>query len=219
MESKTFKVTLVALVLSVSGAATADVGVGVKAGTLGLGLEGRWSPIPWLDMRVGINSYDYDNTGAQAGINYNATLVLDTLYVTGNFKFPLSPFRVTVGAFSNGNELQLISQDTGGASFDIGGTTYSSSDVGTLKSVTSFANTAPYLGVGFDFEIFGKAGLNLDFGVLWQGSPTVTMQADGLAASEPAFQDALELERLELENTLSDYKAWPVISLGFIYNF
>lgn len=219
MENKTFKVTLVALVLCVSGAATADVGIGAKAGTLGLGLEGRWSPIPWLDMRVGFNSYDFDNTGAQAGINYDATLVLDTLYVTGNFKFPLSPFRLTVGAFSNGNELQMSSQDTGGTSFDIGGTTYSSSDVGTLKSVTSFANTAPYLGVGFDFEIFGKAGLNLDFGVLWQGSPTVTMQADGLAANVPAFQDALELERLELENTVSDFKAWPVISLGVIYNF
>lgn len=219
MRNTTFKAALAALALCVTGTAYADLGVGVKAGTLGFGLEGRWSPIPWLDMRFGVNRYDYDNSGAQAGINYDATLALDTLYLTGNFRFPLSPFRVTVGAFSNGNELQMSSQDTGGADFNIGGTTYSASDVGTLKSVTSFANTAPYLGVGFDFEVFGKAGLNLDFGVLWQGSPTVTMEADGLAANVPAFQDALELERLELENTVSNFKAWPVISLGLIYNF
>ena len=219
MDNATFKATLVALALCASGAANADLGVGIKGGTLGFGLEGRWRPIPWLDMRIGINHFDYDNTGTQAGIDYDATLPLDTLYLTGNFRFPLSPFRITVGAFSNGNELQMSSQDTGGADFDIGGATYSSSDVGTLKSVTSFANTAPYLGVGFDFEIFGKAGINLDFGVLWQGSPTVTMEADGLAANVPAFQDALELERLELENTVSDYKAWPVISLGVVYNF
>ena len=29
----------------------------------------------------------------------------------------------------------------------------------------------------------------------------------------------VELERLELENELSDYKAWPVLSLSFVYNF
>lgn len=219
MKYQTIKATLVAVALSACGAANADFGVGVKAGTLGLGLEGRWSPIPWLDMRVGANRYDYDITGAQAGINYDATLALDTLYLTGNFHFPLSPFRITVGAFSNGNELQMRSQNTDGTGFNIGGEFYSSSDVGTLTSVTSFAGTAPYLGVGFDFEIFGKAGLNLDFGVLWQGSPIVSLQADGLAANVPAFQDAMELERLELENTVSDYKAWPVISLGLIFNF
>ena len=30
---------------------------------------------------------------------------------------------------------------------------------------------------------------------------------------------SLEAERLELEDEMSDYKAWPVLSLGFVYNF
>lgn len=214
---------LLALVLASSGVANADFGVGVKAGTLGVGIEGRWSPIPWLDLRLGAYRYDLDTTGQQAGIDYDATLAMDTYFLTGNFHFPLSPFRVTVGAFSNNNELQMTSQDTGGLNFDIGGSTFSSIDVGELQSVTSFEDTAPYLGVGFDFELFGKVGLNLDFGVLWQGEPSVSLYATGMETAPAQIQalliPALEAERLQLEDEISDYKAWPVVALSFVYNF
>jgi len=166
------KAALAALALTVFGTANADFGVGFKAGTLGLGIEGRWSPLPWVDVRVGGNSFDYDDDGSQAGINYDATFGLENFYATGNFRFPLSPFRVTAGAYANGNELTMSSQDTSGQLFNIGGLEFSSADVGTLQSVASFGSTAPYLGVGYDFEILGKVGLNFDFGVLWQGEPS-----------------------------------------------
>ena len=205
-------------VLTTGGTANADFGVGVKAGTLGLGVEGRWELLPWVDLRVGANQFDYDDGGSVAGIPYDANFGLDNYFLTGNFRVPLSPMRFTVGAYSNGNEYEFVSQNTG-TNFDIGGSTFTPADVGTLVGNTSFASTAPYLGVGFDFELFGKAGLNLDFGVLWQGDPEVTLTADGLAAGLPAFQTALEAERLELQDDVSDYKAWPVLSVGFVYNF
>jgi hypothetical protein len=223
MSKLTTKAALAALLLATSGAANADFGVGVKAGTLGVGLEGRWSPLPWFDVRGGLNRYDFDDSGSQSGINYDATFALDNYFLTGNFRFPLSPFRITAGAFSNGNELQMSSQDTAGADFDIGGVAFTSADVGALQSVTSFEGTAPYVGVGYDFEIFGKMGLNLDFGVLWQGEPNVSLLATGFDAAPAQLQaelgQALEAERLELENEISDYKAWPVLSLSFVYNF
>lgn len=223
MKNSISKVVLLALALVFSSAANADLGIGVKAGTLGLGIEGRWSPLPWLDLRLGANQYDYDVSGAQAGIDYDATLALDTYFLTGNFRFPMSPFRITAGVFSNGNELQMTSQDTGGADISIGGIPFSSTDVGALQSTTSLEGTSPYLGAGFDFEIFGKVGLNFDFGVLWQGEPTVSLTATGLDTAPAQVQalliPALEAERLELEDEVSDFKAWPVISLSFVYNF
>jgi hypothetical protein len=207
------------LLLLTTGTASADLnlGVGVKAGTLGLGLEGRWRPLPYMDLRFGGNTYEYDDDGSQAGVNYDAVLNLDTFYATANFRFPLSPFRVTAGLFSNGNEFQMTSVDSG--TFDIGGTTFSSAEVGTLQSVTSFSSTAPYIGVGYDFSLFKKVGLNLDFGLLWQGDPEVSLTADGLLAQDAGFMQSLENERLELEDEMSDFKAWPVVSLGFFYNF
>jgi hypothetical protein len=205
--------------LLMAGAATASdsLWMGLKAGTLGLGLEGTWRPIPWLDLRAGGNAYDIDDYGSQAGINYDATLQLETYYLTGNLLFPVSPFRITVGAFSNGNELQMTSTDS--PNFDIGGGSYSLAEVGTLRSRAYFEDIAPYVGVGFDFSLFGKVGLNLDLGVLWQGEPQVSLTADGPLAANPAFMADLESERQELETEFEDYKAYPVLSVGISFNF
>ncbi len=210
---------LLSLALFTAGTASADnsFGVGAKVGTLGIGIEAIWRPIPFVDFRVGANSYEYEDNGPQAGLVYDGTLNLDTVYATGNFHFPLSPFRVTAGVFSNGNEIELTSVDSG--TYDIGGTIYTSADVGSLTSVVSFDGTAPYLGIGFDFTVLDKVGMNLDFGVLWQGEPQVTMQASGLLANDPTFLAAAELERQQLEDDMSSFKAWPVVSLGFVFNF
>lgn len=212
------QVVVLALGALFTQGATADDNLwfGAKAGTLGLGIEATWRPVPYLDLRVGLNKFDYDNSGSQAGINYNSDLKLDSLYVTANFRVPLQPLRFTIGIFSNGNELVMASQ---GAITNIGGVTYLPSEIGTLSSTTSFESTAPYLGIGFDFRVFNKVGINLDLGVLWQDSPIVTMTADGTLAGDPTFDAALEMERLELESDLDAFKVYPVISLGFAVNF
>lgn len=221
-----FKSIAVVLALSAfaAGAASADdsnFGVGVKAGTLGLGLEGRWDGLPWLDFRLGANAYSVDDEGREASNFYQSELNLETIYLTANFHFPLSPFRLTVGAMSNGNELRLVGAETGDYSF--GGQLWTQEQVGVLTSTTSFASTAPYVGLGFDFELFGKAGLNFDLGVLLQGEPRVTLVSTGSAGGDPllgdAFAAALEAERQELEDDVSSFKAYPVISLAFVYNF
>ncbi len=205
--------------LAVTGSATADknLWLGVKAGTLGIGLEGTWRPVDWVDLRLGGSKYDYSETGAQAGINYDATLALQTFYATANFRFPLSPFRITAGLYSNSNEIRMISIDT--PTFDVGGTTYTSTEVGTLTSNTTWDSTSPYFGAGFDFELLGKVGMTFDFGVLWQGDPTVSLTATGTLAGAQAFLDDLETERAELADDVDVLKAYPVISLGFNFNF
>ena len=219
MKSFLVKAGILALALSMSGGALAEnkFGVGVKAGTLGFGLEGHWRPLPYLDLRLGGNTFDYDRDDDYAGINYDATLGLETFYATANLRFPVSPFRLTAGVYSNGNEVTMTSSDN--TSFDLGGVTFTPAEVGTLTSTTSFESTAPYLGFGYDFTVMNRVGLNLDFGVLWQGDPTVAIAADGTLAGDPAFQAALEAERLELEDDLDNLKAYPVISLGFVFNF
>lgn len=220
MKTHTAKWFAALLLLTLTGTATADnnFGVGVKAGTLGLGVEGTWRALPYLDVRLGANTFDYSDSGSQAGVNYDGELNLEQFYLTANLRFPLSPFRLTAGAYSNGNEINLASADNGSV-IVIGDTPYPADLVGRVTSKTSFSSTAPYLGVGYDFTLGGKFGLNLDFGVLWQGDPEVSVAADGILGTDPTFQAALEAERRELVDEVSDYKAWPVISLGFNYNF
>ena len=209
---------LLAMLLAAGNASADDsLWLGVRAGTLGLGVEGMWKPLPWVDFRLGANRYDYSDSGSQAGINYDAELRLDSFYGTANLRFPLSPLRLSVGAFSNNNEIVMLSRDS--QAFNVGGTLYSAADVGSLQSTTSFDSTSPYLGIGFDFDLFDKVGLTLDFGVLWQGDPRVSLSADGLLASDPTFLAALEAERQELEDEVDSFKAWPVLSIGFNFSF
>lgn len=217
-------IAVLLLGLMTAGSATAgdNLWMGFKAGTLGLGLEATWRPIPWLDLRAGINKYDYEDNRTDAGIAYDSTLVLETYYGTANFLFPLSPLRVTVGAFSNGNEFQMASMAA--ADYDIGNDNFLASEVGTLRSTTYFEDVAPYLGVGFDFSIVGKVGLNLDIGVLWQGDPSVSLTADGTLATDQGplgdiFRAELAAEAMQLEAEFENYKVYPVISLGVNFNF
>lgn len=223
---QTFKGIAAAVILSAVMTAAAQAedsnfGVGVKAGTLGLGLEGRWDGLPWLDFRLGANAYSLSSEGRETNNIYQTDLNLETIYLTANLNFPLSPFRLTVGAMSNGNELKLVGAETGNYSF--GGQEWTQSEVGVLTSKTSFASTAPYVGLGFDFEIFGKAGLNFDLGVLLQGEPDVSLVATGTAVNDPvvgdSFAAAIEAERQDLEDDMKFLKAYPVISLAFVYNF
>jgi len=218
----TFKniASLLALLMVSTGVAQAEdsnFGIGIKAGTLGIGLEARWDALPIVDFRLGANSYELDADDSYSGIDYEGTLDLETYYLTANFNFPLSPFRITAGVFSNGNELNMTSAVAG--NFMIGGDPYTAAQVGTLTTNTSFESTAPYVGIGLDFELFGKAGLNFDLGMLWQDEPLVTLEANGLLANDPFFQASLAAEQQDLTDDLSDFKAYPVISLAFVYNF
>jgi len=194
-----------------------EFGAGLKVGTLGLGIEASWKPLRYFEVRLGANAYDFTDDGDVAGIDYDGELSLQSFYGTANFLFNNSPMRVTAGYYSNSNELLLINDQM--LDQDIGGVIYPGAGIGTLTGTTTFANGAPYFGIGYDFTISGKFGMNVDFGVLWQGDPLVTLTADGVLSSDPGFQAALEAERQEIEEDLSDFKAWPVLQVGFVYNF
>lgn len=210
---------LAALLLGSTAQASADdnIWLGVKAGTLGLGVEATWRPSSYLDFRVGANKFSYDDNGSEAGIDYDTELDLQSIYATANLRPPLSPFRFTAGVVSNGNELNLRSRDS--STYLIGGTTFTSAQVGQLQAKADFDSLAPYAGIGFDFRLFDTLGLNFDLGVLWQGAPRVALAATGPIASDPTFQSELAVELAELQNAVDDYDLYPVASLGFSFNF
>jgi len=218
---KTLRITALLTLLGLAAALPAqaddDLWFGVRAGTLGLGVEATWRPVPYLDLRGGLNRFSFDDDGSEAGINYDGEFDLNTWYATLNLRAPMTPFRLTAGYFSNSNEVNLTSRD--GSTVEIGGTVYPIDQVGTLSGAVTFDSGAPYAGVGLDFRIFDTVGLSLDLGVLFQGEPQVGLAASGPITDVPQFQDDLEAERQELEADLEDYDLYPVAMLGFHWNF
>jgi hypothetical protein len=87
-----------------------------------------------------------------------------------------------------------------------------------LNGVVDFKSTAPYFGVGWGNATNGRFGLALDLGVVLQGIPQVSLTATGLVSSDPNFVQELNREVQELENDISAFKYYPVISLGLSMN-
>ena len=134
--------------------------------------------------------------------------------------FPFdNAFHMTGGLLVNQNELELTAKTT--ANYEIGNTTYTAAEVGTLTGELDFNDVAPYIGIGWG-NPFGKEGnwsFAIDLGVMFQGSADVDLSANGTLAGNAAFAANLAREEDNLEDEIDDYQYYPVIALGVSYRF
>lgn len=194
--------------------------MGVKAGTLGAGIEGIAFINSNFDARLGINAFEYDYSATKDDVKYDlglnllsASLLLDWYPFKGGF-------RISGGALINENKLDLTAQSQG--TYLIGGTSYSSAQTGSLTGDLDFNEIGPYLGIGFGrpFGKKGNWGLSLDIGAVYQGEPNVTLASSGGTLSgNAAFQADIEREKDNLKESIDDYKYYPVVSLALTYKF
>ena len=190
-----------------------------KAGTLGLGLEGAANLSSNFNARLGFNTFSYDYDGTESDIHYDFELDLQSVAGLVDW-FPFEQgLRFTGGVLLNMNELDLTATPSG--SYDIGGVTYTSAQVGSLTGKLDFDDVAPYVGVGWG-NPFGRKGnlsFNFDLGFMFQGSPKVSVSTNGTLSSNAAFLADLEREKNDLEGDLDDFDIYPVIAFGITYKF
>lgn len=201
-------------------AGTGDMAAGVKVGTLGVGAEVTVGILPALNFRTGYNLYNYDGTASRSDIDYDYKLKLSTLPLLVDLHpIPLSGFRITAGAMINSNKIDATGQAQG--SYEIGDVTYTAAQVGTLKGKIDFNSVAPYAGIGWGNAV--GAGLPLtftcDIGIMFQGTPKVSLDATGPIASDPTFQAEVAKEEADIKNDTDGFKYYPVVSLGLAYKF
>ncbi|MDH5649330.1 MAG: hypothetical protein OEY67_06705 [Gammaproteobacteria bacterium] len=196
-------------------AQAADFALGVKGGTLGLGAELTTSIVSNLNVRLGLNSYSYDYTTTESGIDYDAELDLGTTALLLDWHPFSGRFRISAGIMKNDNGINMSATPT--TNQIIGGTSYTPAQIGTLTGKIGFKDTAPYVGIGFGNAVSKnkRIGFTLDIGVLIQDSPEVTLSASGGAVS---LVD-LGAEEAQLESDISEFDVYPVISLGVSYRF
>lgn len=197
--------------------AYADVGINLKAGTLGVGVELSKSFSDRLSLGLGFNTYDHKTTDRASDIDYDFIFELQSVALLANYHPFSGVFRFTGGLVYNKNELNLTGRPTG-TNYVVNGQTYTASQVGTLTGKLTFNSTAPYLGLGWGNRPNGKLGLSADIGVLYQGAPKLGLTATG-ALSDPTLASNLEQERRSAEEDLSDFEWYPVLSLGMYFRF
>jgi hypothetical protein len=211
---------MVCLSASFGLADPADIALGVKASTLGLGAEATAGLLPALNLRAGVNAFSVDFEVNTSDIDYDLEAdLLSFPVVLDLHPFKDSGFRFSAGVLINKNKADA--EGASQSSYTIGGTDYTAAELGTLTGKIDYNDLAPYVGIGWGNAV-GKNkqwSFSCDFGVVFQGEPNIDLVANGTLASDPTFQTNLAKEKQELKDELDDYKYYPVISLGITYKF
>ncbi len=194
-----------------------DHSVGATAGMFGLGLEYTYSFSEQLAIRGGINgsSYSFDQT--ESGIDYEFDINWESASVALDFHPTRGPLRLSAGVFKNDNSLSTRSSVS--ENVTVGSATYTPTEVGTLRGAVGFDSVAPFIGIGWDWSRSNRFGIALDLGVLSQGSPTVSLSADGSLLGDPMFLADLAAEEAELQDSLGDLDLMPFVNFGLVFRF
>lgn len=202
------KAFIFAAALVASGAAQA-AGVGLRAGTTGIGVDVAWGIAPTVSARLGYSALNWNYDVSTSNVHYDGDLKLSNLSGLLDFH-PLGPvFRITGGVILNSNKYQATGRPaTGPGSFN--------------ATVEPSRSAAPYLGIGWG-NVAG-AGVNLyaDLGVMFMGSPTATLNADCTGLTSPectTLQGQVAAEQTRLQDELKRFKYYPVLNIGLTIGF
>ena len=219
---KSLVAVTVASLMFVPGAVTAQgFGIAGRAGTLGIGAEAALGLSGPLVVRggIGLMPLEIDPSSFwEPGTDVDATLKLpETWYNIGADLYLGGSFRIGGGMLFKPDDPTLTGTLTGSASIEIGGTTYTATDVAEVTGTLNSKDSAPYVLIGFGKHTSSGIGLFLDLGVAFLGEPEVELSAIGNAAviGSDAFQSRLRSEEQTLEDDVGQYlKYWPLINFG-----
>ena len=205
-------------------AAWADVGVLLKAGTLGAGLDVSVGMSESLGLRLQANALSYEDDFTESDVDYSGEIDLKSAGLLLDWHPFSGVFRVSAGAYWNGNEATATGRPTGGT-YEINGVTYNAADIGSLNGQIDFESVAPYFGIGWASAPKAGRGMtfSFDLGVLYQGEPNVGLTAVCgplvPVGTCTQLQSDVAAEQASLQEDLNDYKFHPVVSFGIGYRF
>ncbi len=218
MRAKALPVVLLALLLTIPAAASAQVGVGVRAGTTGLGADLAIAVSPNIVLRGGLGIQPVNPSLILSGIDFAVNLP-GSFAQAGIELFPSGGgFRIGGGVLYKKDGISINGTFT--ESQEIGGTTYTPQQLGTITGTATTAKKyAPYAMIGFGKIASSGIGLFLDLGAAFVGESTLTVSNNGTFKDNAQFKQDLEEERASWEDDLNKYKIYPMVNIGLRIGF
>jgi len=167
--------------------------VGLKVGTLGLGVDVSMPLSRHFNLRGNINGFTYSqnlndiikNNGGSSFDAFGGNADGKISFLTAGllidwYPFETSDFFMSAGAYYNANKLSITGDVLGSSQkFNINGEDYLASDLGSVTGDVIFGNSiAPYVGFGWGNR-GDESGWSWSFeiGGLYQNVPTIEMSA------------------------------------------
>lgn len=208
-------------------AARAQVGIGIRAGTQGAGVELTTDLTPRLSGRLGVNGFSTSDRREAGGIEYDADADLRTANALLDFHPGGGGFRLTGGLVYNATEVKGLSRVPASGTYPIGDVEVPAALLGRLRGTIDFDPIVPYAGLGWGRPLAagGRLAASLDLGVFFQGEGDVRLDpvfAPGspipnVPGAEALLRLQLNKEEREIEQDIADYDLYPVLSFGIRY--
>ena len=201
-------------------AASAQVGIAGRIGTLGIGAEAALDLSGRLALRAGFGAGVLLQTFTPAtsfdGIDVTLEMP-DSWYNVGLDYYLNSAIRVGGGVVFITEEPTLTGDF--GETVEIGGTTLTASEIGTLRGTVGTNRQAAYALIGFGRHSAAGLGLSLDVGAaILGGDPSIELSASGGSYPQSDLAELLAIQARRFEDDMKTYlKVWPILSLGLRY--
>lgn len=228
MKNRLYVLAALASMVLPSALAAQGFGLAARGGTLGLGVEAALGLSPNFVVRggLGLLPIEMDATSFwDVGEDVQADLKLpEKWYNIGADLYLGGGFRLGGGMLFKPDDPTITGSLTGSASIEIGGTTYTASDVAEVVGSLDSKDSAPYVLIGFGKHTSTGIGLFLDLGVAFLGDPEVTLEAtkgNPTIINSAEFQSRLRQEEQSLNDDLPTWakKYWPILNLGIKFGF
>lgn len=199
-----------------------DLGVSVRVGTLGPGVDVSWSMSPKLNVRGGAAyfSTSFEDTLDDEDIDMELTgdATIGAVSVMADYHPFGNSFRLSAGLNMNlfegsadGRSLSPYcfgDEDAQGNCLD---KEFSADKVGTFGAKISYPSALqPYAGIGFGNTARGQSRVTfmMDLGVIYAGKPELELTATGLLSPTATENEA------RLNEGLESFVLYPVFSIG-----
>jgi hypothetical protein len=214
------------------------IGVGVKVGLLGPGVEVAAPLARHFNVRGGGNFFSYTDTLTSSGITYNANLRFRSAEASLDWFPGRGGFHISPGALLyNGNQVTGGANVPAGETFTLNDQTYTSSATNPVTGSGSltFAKAAPKVTVGWGNLVpRGERHFSFPFeaGFAYVGYPKFQLNLQGTAcytyqgtpycdnvATDSNIQSNLAAEQQKINNDAAPARFYPILSQGFAVRF
>ncbi len=217
------------------GESGSNFGLGVRASTLGIGVEGAAAVSHRDNIRAGFDMFNYGLDLTKDGVNYDARLKLRSAHVLLD-QYLIGGLHLSPGfMFYNTNKATATGTAAAGRTFTLGDRTYISQASSPLQgsAEVSLGRAAPMLMLGVG-NLVPRSGrhftANFEVGVVYQKAPEMKLSLSGNACdavsnvcgavmSLPGFADNVVKEQNKINDDLKPFKYYPIVSLGFGWSF
>ncbi len=224
------------------------VGIAIKAGIGGAGFDVATPLARKFNLRGGASFFNFEHTFVSDGTNYDASIDLKTAMLAIDW-FPFGgAFRLSpIVQLYNGNSMEANLSVPAGQEFSLGNQNSYSSASDPVHGTANFylgdqggSQVAPGFTMGFGNMIprRGHWSVPFEMGFVYIQTPQIVLNFQGVScntqadaataipgpscvniATDPTSQANMQQEQTDINNNLSGFRFFPVLSVGVSYKF